>query len=108
MSPSDSQEQKQRQHIGSESVFQEQNKKRKRHTGSEYGFRHFVKAVWGEDVVTDEEEDLEAWKEELEWIKSLECTRCGMNCFCQRELEINMDEMPSSSIFSYGAVQLRL
>ncbi|GJV64813.1 protein MOR1 isoform X1 [Tanacetum coccineum] len=92
MSPSDSQEQKQRQHTGSEFVFQEQNKKRKRHTGSEYGFRHFVKAVWGEDVVTDEE-DLEAWKEELEWIKSLECTRCGMNCFCQRELEINMEKM---------------
>ncbi|GKF24479.1 hypothetical protein Tco_0076801, partial [Tanacetum coccineum] len=68
--------------------------------------RHFVKSEWGGDV---EEEDLETWIEEVKLIKSLECKRCGIIiCVCQQELEFDMDEMPSSSIFSYGAVQLRL
>ncbi|GJX83969.1 protein MOR1, partial [Tanacetum coccineum] len=92
MSLSDSQEQnkKQKQHACSESVSEEQNKKRKQNTGSE----------------KVEEEDLETWIKEVKLINSLACKRCGIIiCVCQQELEFDMDEMPSLSIFSYGAAE---
>lgn len=58
-------------------------------------------------VFTEEEEDLETLKEELEWIKSHECPRCGliydMSCVCQQEVELDMDEIPPGGIFNYGS-----
>nr|GEU44526.1 protein MOR1 isoform X1 [Tanacetum cinerariifolium] len=95
---------------------QEQKKKRKQHYGSEYGYQHYSKSFppfWrGDDfferLFTDEKL-AETLKEQQEWVKSHECTRCGLvydiSCDCQQVFEFDMDEMPSSGMFSYGAAE---
>ena len=66
---------------------------------------------WFTKLVLSDEKVKETWMEELteelEWIKSHKCTRCGLfydiSCDCQQVLKLDMDGIRPGGMLNYGS-----